>query len=168
VSCPRLRDRRSDIPLLVDHFIERFRERLKVDVTGVSEAAMAQLLGHPWPGNIRELENVIERCLLFCDGATIEVGDLPPELQASTPAALPAEAATPPPGAVATPQLEGKGEPTGLKEAVKEATVRLERELIVRALAQTGGNVTHTARRLKISRKSLQTKMKELGLREES
>ena len=56
----------------------------------------------------------------------------------------------------------------GLKDVVKEATAKLEKELIVRALAQTGGNVTHTARLLKISRKSLQTKMKELGLRSET
>jgi len=54
----------------------------------------------------------------------------------------------------------------GLKEAIREATSKLERELIVRALSQTGGNVTQTARLLKISRKSLQTKMKDLGLRE--
>jgi DNA-binding NtrC family response regulator len=59
---------------------------------------------------------------------------------------------------------EGSG--AGLKQAVREATMRVERELIERALRQTGGNVTHTARLLKISRKSLQTKMKELGLRE--
>ena len=62
--------------------------------------------------------------------------------------------------------LQVAGE-SGLKEAVREATARVERELIVRALEKTQGNVTHTARLLKISRKSLQTKMKELGLRED-
>ena len=126
----------------------------------MGDAATERLLAHPWPGNIRELENVIERCLLFSDGDYIELGDLPAEVGGVTPRA----AATP----EGPPAEEGALEPTpGLKEAVREATSRVERELIVRALKKTGGNVTHTARLLKISRKSLQTKMKELGLREE-
>jgi two-component system, NtrC family, response regulator AtoC len=76
---------------------------------------------------------------------------------------------TPPPSEVRAPNDEPAAErvAAGLKEAVREATSRIERELIIRALKQTGGNVTHTARLLKISRKSLQTKMKELGLRED-
>ncbi|MFK7989614.1 MAG: sigma-54-dependent transcriptional regulator [Sandaracinaceae bacterium] len=157
VRLPPLRERKSDIPLLVEHFVKRFREKLKKEVVGVDEASLNRLLAHPWPGNIRELENVIERCMLFCDTDRISLGDLPPELLGprtpGTPEADPSE--HPPP---ATP---------GLKEAVREATSKVERELILRALKQTGGNVTHTARLLKISRKSLQTKMKELGLREE-
>ncbi len=160
---PPLRERTSDIPLLVDHFIRRFRDKLKKDVRGVTDAAMERLLAHPWPGNIRELENVIERCLLFCDGERIDVGELPPEMRMVS-ASIPTTDAAPA-GAEAKHPSE---RPTpGLKEAVREATSRVERELIVRALQQTGGNVTHTARLLKISRKSLQTKMKELGLREE-
>jgi DNA-binding NtrC family response regulator len=125
---------------------------------------MERFLSHPWPGNIRELENVIERCLLFSDGSEIMTGDLPPELRdGAQPTISPAP--TPPAGSAPPPADEAP--PTGLKEAVREVTTRVERELIVRALQQTGGNVTHTARLLKISRKSLQTKMKELGLREE-
>src|SRR5690606_17914792 len=68
VRLPPLRERQSDIPLLVEHFLRHFRAKLKKDVRGVTDGAMERLLGHPWPGNIRELENVIERCLLFCDG----------------------------------------------------------------------------------------------------
>ncbi|HEY8430096.1 MAG TPA: sigma-54 dependent transcriptional regulator [Sandaracinaceae bacterium] len=167
VRLPPLRERTSDIPLLVEHFIKRFRAKLKKEVRGVTDAAMERLLAHPWPGNIRELENVIERCLLFCDGERIDVGDLPPELRGAT-----LSTSTPLPAPAPEPADEARDEdadrPTpGLKEAVREATSRIERELIVRALKQTGGNVTHTARLLKISRKSLQTKMKELGLREE-
>ncbi|MBX3272714.1 MAG: sigma-54-dependent Fis family transcriptional regulator [Sandaracinaceae bacterium] len=162
VRLPPLRERRSDIPLLVDHFVRRFRERLKKNVVGVSEPALERLLAHPWPGNIRELENVIERCLLFTDGTHILVEDLPDEVRAG---ASRAERAEP---AAREPAGGGEGaEGTGLKEAVRQAAVRVERELIVKALEQTGGNVTHTARLLKISRKSLQTKMKELGLRED-
>ena len=161
VRLPSLRERTSDIPLLIEHFLRRFRAKLKKDVRGVSDAAMERLMAHPWPGNIRELENVMERCVLFSDGELIGVGDLPPELRGSGPPPVEREATS----------SDARGQedlPTpGLKEAVREATSRIERELIVRALDQTGGNVTHTARLLKISRKSLQTKMKELGLREE-
>ncbi len=160
VRLPPLRERKSDIPLLVEHFIHRYKGRLKKDVQGVSVEALEQFLAHPWPGNIRELENVIERCMLFADGSHIELRDLPDEVRV---VARPASAS----GAVADTVSEESGETPGLKEAVRQATSRVERELIVRALAQTGGNVTHTARLLKISRKSLQTKMKELGLREE-
>ena len=130
-------------------------------MVGATDGAMQRLLAHPWPGNIRELENVIERCILFSEGDRIDVGDLPPEVRVDAPSS----AASPPPPKAAEPASD---QPTpGLKEAVREAASKVERELIVRALSQTGGNVTHTARLLKISRKSLQTKMKELGLREE-
>jgi two-component system response regulator AtoC len=160
VRLPPLRERTSDVPLLVEHFIRRFKDKLKKDVLGVTDAAMERFLAYPWPGNIRELENVIERCLLFCDGAWIEIGDLPPEMKGASSAPIESR--------VHEPSHDGSDRPTpGLKEAVREATSRVERELIVRALKQTGGNVTHTARMLKISRKSLQTKMKELGLRED-
>ena len=166
LQLPPLRERKEDIPLLTGHFIKRFNERLKKNVQGVSAEAEGRLDAYPWRGNIRELENVIERCLLFCDEDRIGVGDLPPEVREGRPQAEP-------PSAVAD-TMPGLGDElpvpdagTGLKEAVREVTARLEKELIVKALEQTGGNVTHTARLLKISRKSLQTKMKELGLREE-
>ncbi len=161
VRLPPLRERRSDIPLLVDHFLRRFAERLKKQIAGVSEEAMTRLLEHPWPGNIRELENVIERCVLFTDSERVQPSDLPPEVLGQAPTLTPAEP-PPAPAEPAEPELT-----PGLKEAVREATSKVERELIVKALEQTGGNVTHTARLLKISRKSLQTKMKELGLRED-
>ena len=160
VHLPPLRERTSDVPLLLEHFLKRFNERLKRDVVGFSRAALDQLAKHPWRGNIRELENVVERCMLFCDGTEIDVEHLPPEITEATPIVSLGESITA--EAVTAPDSN-----VGLKDAVREATAKLEKELIVRALAQTGGNVTHTARLLKISRKSLQTKMKELGLRDE-
>ena len=162
VHLPPLRERKSDIPLLVEHFVRRFNERLGKQVRGVDEAALESLLAHPWRGNIRELENVIERCVLFAEGERIRMEDLPPPLRRA-----PGDEAarlTPVDLASADPS-EGDAR-LGLKEAVREAAARVERELVVRALAQTNGNVTHAAQLLKISRKSLQTKMKELGLRE--
>jgi len=158
IRLPALRERSEDIPLLVEHFVKKFDARLNKQVSDIDPAALAVLSGYAWPGNIRELENVIERAVLFCDGSVLRPSDLPPELGA------------PEPGAPATPNTRdpapAPGPSDGLKEQVKAAMNRLERELIVKALEQTGGNVTHAARLLKISRKGLQLKMKELGLRE--
>jgi two-component system response regulator AtoC len=166
IRLPSLRERASDIPLLVTHFIRKFNARLKKDVDGAEPAALARLIAYPWPGNIRELENVVERAVLFCDGRELRLSDLPAEVQGQ--AVISAGVETP----AATPLPPPSSEPTsaasdGLKEQVKAAMSRLERELIVRALEQTNGNVTHAARLLKISRKGLQLKMKELGLREQ-
>jgi len=86
--------------------------------------------------------------MLFCERSEIQVSDLPPEI-----------GGLPPVSAAASPNA------ASLKEAVRAETERVERELIQKALDETGGNVTQAARKLKISRKSLQTKMKELGLR---
>jgi nitrogen regulation protein NR(I) len=158
IRLPALRERTSDVPLLVEHFLSKFNGRLKKHVAGVEEEALDVLKAHPWPGNIRELENVIERAVLFCDGTTLRGQDLPHEVQGA-----PQATAAPVTDADLQAALASEG---GLKEHVKVAMSRLERELVSRALTQTGGNVTHAARLLKISRKGLQLKMKELGLRE--
>ncbi len=170
IQLPALRERISDIPLLVEHFLKKFNDRLKKKVDGVNPDALAKLVAYDWPGNIRELENVIERAVLFCDEARLSVKDLTQEVRGERPSG-----ATPLPGATSltTPMPHEAGAATGasgeggLREQVRAAMARLERELIVRALKQTGGNVTRAARLLKISRKGLQLKMKELGLREQ-
>jgi len=110
--------------------------------------AISRLISYHWPGNIRELENLMERTMLFCERSEIQVSDLPPEIGGLSPVS-----------AAASPNA------ASLKEAVRAETERVERELIQKAHDETGGNVTQAARKLKISRKSLQTKMKELGLR---
>jgi two-component system response regulator AtoC len=166
IRLPSLRERAGDIPLLVTHFIRKFNARLKKDIDGAEPAALSRLTSYPWPGNIRELENVVERAVLFCDGRELRLSDLPAEVQGqpSLPSGVDLTVATPlpPPSSEPASALSD-----GLKEQVKAAMSRLERELIVRALEQTSGNVTHAARLLKISRKGLQLKMKELGLREQ-
>jgi two-component system response regulator AtoC len=188
IHLPPLRERREDIPMLVDHFIARFNERLKKQVTAVEPGAIERLVSHHWPGNIRELENVIERTVLFCEGPLIRLADLPGELGGTPNQALSSSAAASveergPAASASSGSLPAQsssaaisqastsvppvGEEVGsLKEAVRAETERVERELIQRALDETGGNVTQAARKLKISRKSLQTKMKELGLRD--
>jgi DNA-binding NtrC family response regulator len=127
--------------------VEKYDRRLGKKVERVDDAALEILMGYGWPGNIRELENVMERSVLFCDGPRIGAGDLPAEVTAA-------------------PGDAGGARAASLKEAVRAETERVEREMIVRALEETGGNVTRAAQRLQISRKGLQLKMKELGLRE--
>ena len=159
IRLPALRERAGDIPLLVEHFLTKFNDRLKKHVTGVEPEALDVLSAYSWPGNIRELENVTERAVLFCDAQKLRIEDLPPEVRGGTPPAPQAQLNA----ADLQAALSSEG---GLKEHVKVAMSRLERELVSRALHQTNGNVTHAARLLKISRKGLQLKMKELGLRE--
>jgi two-component system response regulator AtoC len=161
IVLPALRERRSDIPPLVSYFIQKFNTRLKKSLEGVEADAMERLTGYGWPGNIRELENVIERAVLFADSNRIRLDDLAVELR-DGPASVDTGRGTPLPPAVS----EGGTPADGLKEQVKAAMSRLERDLILRALMQTQNNVTHAARLLKISRKGLQLKMKELNLRE--
>jgi len=158
ITLPPLRDRRGDISLLVDHFLRHFNSRLGKSVTGVSAEAMARMTAARWPGNIRQLENVIERTLLFCEGEQIELSDLPDEIATSGPDDVAAQAV----GDAADALAGG----AGLKDVVRETTEGVERRLIRHALEQTGGNVTQAAKKLQVSRKSMQIKMKELGLRE--
>jgi two-component system response regulator AtoC len=156
VFLPPLRERREDIPLLVEHFRQKYNARLKKSVERVEDDALAALAGYTWPGNIRELENVLERTILFAEGPVIRAADLPASLRQTQPQAEGAPAFSPPPST-----------PGPLKEIVREQVQAIERDLIVRGLEVTGNNVTRTAKLLKISRKSLQMKMKEFGLRGE-
>jgi transcriptional regulator with PAS, ATPase and Fis domain len=81
LELPRLRDRREDIPLLVDDFIARFNRLQGRDIAGVSDQVLARLMDHDFPGNVRELENVIEHAFVLCRGPLIEVPHLPPHLR---------------------------------------------------------------------------------------
>ncbi|HUT79381.1 MAG TPA: sigma-54 dependent transcriptional regulator, partial [Polyangia bacterium] len=151
IHLPPLRERIEDIAALVSHFLERYNARLGKQVARVSAEALAALEASPWPGNIRELENAIERCVLFCDEDTILVSHLPQEVGGVKPDTASGEIPVP----------EGLLAGGGLKDQVRAATASIERQLIQRALEQTGRNVTRAAQLLEISRKSLQTKMKE-------
>ncbi len=162
IELPPLRARTGDIPPLVEHFLEKYNERLgkTPPVNNVSPGAMACLTAYDWPGNIRELENVIERAVLFAEGGLVTPDELADSIRN--------------PGGDSVPEAEAESSSTEaptpigpLKEIVRAHTETIEKDLITRALEETGGNVTKAARRLAISRKSLQNKMKELGLRDQ-
>jgi two-component system response regulator AtoC len=145
IHLPTLRSRPEEIPDLVHHFLERLRERLGVAVEGVDPPAMDALLAYSWPGNIRELENLLERVIVLAEGPTIRLEDIPREI-------------TDPP----TP--EG---PAGVPDgdlSVKTRTAELERVLIERALEQTGGNRTKAAELLELSPRALRYKIRDYGL----
>lgn len=182
VPLPALRERVGDLPLLIDHFVERCNERLGKTVRGFSAEALAVLSKYGWPGNIRELENLVERMVLFASSEEIGPDDLPDTFNEG-----PADAPDSEDVAVGNEHPPGEGEPAAvgdennderllrlplkalgldLKEAVRAGSRLVEEALITEALEQTQGNVTRSARLLGISRRSLQSKMKELGLRE--
>jgi len=170
IHLPALRERVEDLPFLVAHFVQRCNERLGKAVQGLSPAALTALERYAWPGNIRELENLIERMVLFASGPLVDEDDLPDAYAGDAPAPSATESSTrmpvpdnDDPKHIRLP-LSSLGH--DLKEAVRAGSRLVEEALIREALAKTDGNVTRSARALGISRRSLQSKMKELGLRE--
>jgi DNA-binding NtrC family response regulator len=144
VHLPPLRDRRDDIPVLVKHFLHKYSPDVPMQV---SQGAMRALMAHSWPGNVRQLENAIERAIALCGGRTeFDVSDLPPEIH-STPAAA------------AVPVVDFPEEGVDLPAYLST----IERELILRSLARTGGNRNKAAELLRIKRTTLVEKLKRLG-----
>ncbi len=138
IHLPPLRERKTDVLLLVDHFIEKYTQELDRDVRKVSREAIDILLSYDWPGNVRELENCIERAVLLTEDRTIRPQHLPPSLQA------------------VRPQVE----PRPLPEAVAE----LERKLIAAALRAARGNLARAARMLGITPRMIGYKVRKHGL----
>ena len=150
IQLPPLRERASDIPLLAEHFLKKYREETGKPVRGFTSAAMDLLQCYRWPGNIRELENAIERAVVLCRGTLIEPEDLPPTLRRS---AL----------TVPVPDVSGQG--TGVaKKGLKAALLEPERQLVLAALEANNWNKQRTAKALGINRATLYKKMRKLGL----
>jgi DNA-binding NtrC family response regulator len=147
IHLPPLRERREDIPLLVEHFVERFSRDYGVEPKRVTRAAMDCLLAYSWPGNIRELQNTIERAFALSRAPEIDLEDLPVKIR--RPSGV--EPLSP-----AEPANDGE-EILPLAE--------LERRAIVAALARTGGNKAEAARLLGIERPRLYRKLQKYGLR---
>lgn len=135
VELPPLRDRREDIPLLVQHFVERFATEAGKRIEGVAQGAMEILQSYAWPGNIRELRNTIERGVILCDGDALDETHLPPEM-----------AATP---------IKGSTIQLSLGMPLRE----VEREYILGSLRRNKGNKSRTAELLGISEKTLYNKL---------
>ena len=147
IHLPPLRERAEDIPSLAEFFLRRAGRRHGKEVEGFEPAALDALIRHRWPGNLRQLENALERAVLLTAHPRIALADLPEELASGE---LPAE-------------QPSKG-PRSLRQRIREATRAIEREAILETLAQTDGNVTQAARALGMSRRGLQLKMKELEI----
>jgi len=144
VHLPPLRERREDIPTLIEHFVARTNTKLGLNMSGVSAEAMKVLLEYTWPGNVRELENTIERAMVLSDGARIELSGLPERLRESRDRIR---------------QTLQSGE-----LSIKKTTRIIEEELIRKALRETGGNRTNAAKILEISHRALLYKIKEFGI----
>src|SRR5512145_569449 len=138
VLLPPLRDRRDDIPALVNHFIRRFNKRFRRDVRGVTQDAVAALAAYDFPGNVRELENLIERAFAMGTRESLTLADLP------SLSARPSIA----------PSMETKAVPT---------LAEVEKELILRALAVHNNDKEEAARALGISRRTIYRRLKEYG-----
>ena len=143
IHVPPLRDRKEDIPLLVNHFVEKLNKRLQKGIGGIRADALQALMEYPWPGNVRELENVIERTMVLTDQSEIHMEELPEEIHSGPAAREPY-----PPGSI----------------SIKTNMRALEKTLIQRALQETGNNRTRAARLLEISHPTLLSKMKIYGI----
>jgi DNA-binding NtrC family response regulator len=151
LSVPPLRDRREDLPLLCAHILARRRPAQhsgRAWPQRVSAEALARLAAYSWPGNIRELENILARAALLCDGEEITPRDLPPL----------------DPGPAEADDGGGLLDGRPLKQIVADAARAVERQAIRGALARSEGSPTKAARLLGISRASLYNKLKEYGI----
>ncbi|MCG6892307.1 MAG: sigma-54 dependent transcriptional regulator [Desulfobacteraceae bacterium] len=148
IQLPPLRQRKGDIPLLANYFLERFNRRLNKNIRSIEADAMAVLEAYPWPGNIRELENLIERMVVLeADGKAIDEKALPFDLLFHDEAS--------------EEDWQGKTVNRGLIEARRA----FERQYVLRALRSCGWNQAETARMLKIHRNTLVQKIKSLKIR---
>jgi two-component system response regulator AtoC len=144
VKLPPLSERAEDIPLLCQHFIGRLNEILDKNISGLAPDAMARLLEYHWPGNVRQLENVIERAMVIADDSLL----LPEHFSAE----------------LITNDRHTREDTVFEGLSLKDAQKVVEKKLIAQALDETGGNRTHAARLLEISHPSLLTKIKAYGI----
>jgi DNA-binding NtrC family response regulator len=140
IELPPLRERKEDIPFLIQHFIDQFSKEMKKKIPGISGDALKALSDYPWPGNVRELENVIQRAMIFSQHETLLLVDFPNSI------------------------LGQKRDGNILEKAVQErySLNRLLKEYIKKTMIETGGNKTKVSEILGIDRKTLYRKLKEL------
>jgi two-component system nitrogen regulation response regulator GlnG len=179
LNLPPLRERASDIPLLVAYFLNKFRLKQPTGPSQMADEALAAIQRHPWPGNVRELENCIQRAMVLASGNTITLANLPEEIAkgarpaAGEPASAAASDATAPVSSrPATPPAAGQNEVAHAVEVLFEFARRekekllpaVERELIRRALAETSGNQVQAAKLLGMTRATLRKRVDKFGI----
>ena len=142
IPVPPLRERREDIPLLVNHALGGYAVALGKSIPTVSQPAMMRLVAYSWPGNVRELLNVVQKMVVMGEGDTIDVRDVPEEIHA-----------------------QDTEEPVGMRSLAGVGLDRLEKEAIRQTLAMTGGNREQTAQLLGIGERTLYRKLREYGLK---
>jgi len=146
ISLPPLRERKEDIAPLIEHFLEKFSRENRKAVTSLSKEARDLLLNYHYPGNIRELENLIERAVVLCRGETITTQDLPLSLRES--------------------KAEGLIKEVAGRRTLPEILEEIERLKIAQALDRSRGVQTQAAEELGISERVLRYKMKKYGIGE--
>ena len=144
IHVPPLRERRADIPLLVDHFLRRYAREHHREVYEASEEAMMNLMGRDWPGNVRELRNVVERAVLLGAGSVVSVGDIPCALKSAAP-------------------LTAPGRLFSLPEKRNDID-ELEQDCVTQALERNGGNQARAGQLLGLTRHQVMYRMKMYGL----
>lgn len=166
IHLPPLRDRHNDVFLLADFFLDRFQKKTNRSKLSLSEETRRILATYPWPGNIRELENLMERMTILCDGDCITPEDLPEKILSLSPAAkeLPAPAAAPPEPCLAGFQWPTVADMLGKSPGLKEFMDDIEDRLLLEALDMAGGVKNQAAETLGIKRTTLIEKLKKKQL----
>jgi DNA-binding NtrC family response regulator len=152
IPIPPLRERKEDIPLLVEHFLAKHREGLKKKVSGVSELALRRLMNYSWPGNVRELENALVRALVLCHSDRIEIGDLPEELGGEEK------------GQEAKPPVDKEDLKRMKREAQQKIKEEIEKKFILDALRHGEGNILRSAVKVGMDRRQFQNMIKKYGI----
>lgn len=142
IHLPSLKEREEDIPLLADHFLDKYRKELNKNIRGIDNDAMRALLSHEWKGEVRELENIIERAVIFCKSDMISLADLPPSVKPKS------------------DDIE-----FSFTGSLDDSVRKFERDFIMRALENNDNNKEKTADALKVGLSTLYRKLKELDIK---
>ena len=162
IVVPPLRQRREDVPLLVEHFLSRFNKTLGTNVTAVSPEAMTLLVRHSWPGNVQELQVVLRKAMLMANGPVLVPKLIADEVQCRHSETESSEVATKP--SLDLGQFVADRKAAGSHNIYAETLEWMERYLILRILADTQANQSKAAEELGITRGSLRHKIRSLGI----
>lgn len=163
IRLPPLRERIEDLPLLIDHFLSRFRRELNKEVHRVAPETLALLKRYPWPGNLRELQSILKHALLQATGPVLLPDFLPPQLK-TTPSGAPISQPAPVEGANDWDQFVEDRLEAGSQNLYTEWQQLTDRRLFARVLRHTRGNLSQAAKILGIHRATLRAKIEALGL----